>query len=211
MLIAEASWANAIIFSNLNLSSKTMLRYKFDTSTIGSLLLAALLLLTGIGAMAESPHSAPLLGVSSAYGADYSITVPDPSRSAKDKKSQGHSQPTTVALISKVNKMDRASGALSNSKTPARASEFSQEKLERTLDEWQKQMKMFWKAASPKVTEFYNWSLVKLGIKRDDSVSNLPAGSTHSRGTKPFLLRAVNEAHPVWLLRDGRLKTVTAH
>lgn len=188
-----------------------MLRYKFDARMIGSLFGATLLLLTGTGAMAESPHSTQFLGVSSAYRTDYSITVPDPPKSAKDKKPQGHSQPSTEALIGKVNKTALASVALSNSKTSAKASEFNQEKLERTLDEWQRQVKAFWKAAYPKVTEFYNWSLVKLGIKRDDSVPNLPAGSTHSRGTKPVLLRTVSEAHPVWLLRDGRLKTVTAH
>jgi hypothetical protein len=159
---------------------------------------------------AESPHTPPILGVSSAYRTDYSITVRD-SGSIKDKHTSGNGVQIASVTQTNTNRSTTARTVPPKDAAKASAPQFNPDKFEQTLDDWQKRVQAFWKTASPRVNEFYNWSLTRLGIKHDGSVPGLPGNYNQSRTVKPLVLKSVNEAHPTWLLRDGRLKTVTAH
>ena len=77
--------------------------------------------------------------------------------------------------------------------------------LEAVLDTWQKDAKNFWLTTAPRVTSFVNWGMKRLGIG-----SSPPAAALVSapKGTVKINVQSVSSKHPVWLLRDGRLKTV---
>ncbi len=83
----------------------------------------------------------------------------------------------------------------------------NQPDLEDVLNSWQKEAKNLYATAVPRSIAFWNWGMKKLGIGSSAPIPNLTAAP---RSVKKISVQAISSNHPVWLLRDGRLKTVAA-
>jgi hypothetical protein len=151
--------------------------------------------------MAETQHTPPVMGVSSAWtGGDlnnHNMVIPKVIHRA------------AVAVAPERTFLQSQKKAASAAQTKPEPVLFSNKSMEQVLDSWQLSIKHFIADANPRVTAFIKMASAKLGFPR--------AGSTKSQMACPppaeirMHLQPLSNRHSAWLMSDGRLKTVTAH
>jgi hypothetical protein len=163
--------------------------------------------------MAETQHTPPVMGVSSAWtGGDlnnHNMVIPKVIHRAAvavaPERTFLQSQNKSLLTSEQLN-CEKAASAAQTKPEPVL---FSNKSMEQVLDSWQLSIKHFIADANPRVTAFIKMASAKLGFPR--------AGSTKSQMACPppaeirMHLQPLSNRHSAWLMSDGRLKTVTAH
>ena len=199
-----------------SLNTKAFLDFILQKHCRSLFLIIAISQFGSTSALAETPHGAPMLGVSSAWTGG-AVNEAHPSKKSEFQHPASQKQVSTV-LTSKQplarfqipsNGRAEIQTAHNETRTPNKSNLFIEKAFESILDSWQISLKHLYADAAPRFTTFSKWASGKLGFSKANTVPNLNMANTPA--VINVNLQPVSSNHNAWLMSDGRLKTVTAH
>lgn len=166
-------------------------------------------------ALAETPHGAPMLGVSSAWTGG-ALNEAHASKKSEFQHQASQKQVSTVLtskqsvtrLQSPSNGRAESQTAHNETRTPVKSNLFTEKDFESILDSWQISLKRLYVDAAPRFTAFSKWASGKLGFSKGNAPNLNTASAPEVINVH---LQPVSSNHNAWLMSDGRLKTITAH